>query len=83
MICGKKKESEKFAKYAGLKLELQRMRGAKCTVIPIVIGGLGAVTPHCVEYLRVIPGEPDIHMCQKITLLGSERILRNVLGRRC
>ena len=48
------------------------MWGAKYTVIPIVIGGLGAVTPHCVEYLRVIPGEPDIHMCQKITLLGSE-----------
>ena len=57
-----------------LSLELQRMRGLKCTVIPIVIGGLGAVTPHCVEYLRAIPREPDIHM--------SERILRNVLGRR-
>ena len=77
-----KKESEKLSKYAGLKLELQRMWGAKCTVIPIVIGGLGAVSPQCVEYLRAIPGEPDVHMCQKITLLGSEKILRNVLARR-
>ena len=71
-----------MSKYAGLKLELQRMWGAKCTVIPIVIGGLGAVSPQCVEYLRAIPGEPDVHMCQKITLLGSEKILRNVLARR-
>lgn len=77
-----KKENEKLSKYAGLKTELQRMWGAKCTVIPIVIGGLGAVSPHCMEYLRAVPGEPDICMCQKITLLGSERILRNVLARR-
>ena len=34
-----KKESEKLSKYAGLKLELQRMWVAKWTVIPIVTGG--------------------------------------------
>ena len=77
-----KKENEKLSKYTGLKVEVQRMWGAKCTILPIVIGVLGAVTPHCVEYLRQIPGEPDVHMCQKITLLGSERILRSALSRR-
>ena len=77
-----KKEEEKVSKYAGLKAELRRMWGADCIVIPVVIGGLGAVTSKCIDYLRLIPGEPDLHMCQKITLWGSERILKNVLARR-
>ena len=77
-----KKEDEKIAKYAGLKAELQRMWGADCDVVPVVIGSLGAVSVECVGYLGRIPGAPDVHMCQKITLMESEKILRNALKRR-
>ena len=44
-------------------------------------GGLEAVTRMCADLLGSIPGGPDISMCQKFTLLGSKRILRNVLPR--
>ena len=77
-----KKKGEKVGKYAGLVAELQRMWGAECLVVPVVIGGLGAVTRRCADLLGSIPGEPDVSMCQKITLMGSEKILRSVLARR-
>ena len=76
-----KKEGEKVGKYAGLVGELQRMWGAECVVVPVVIGGLGTVTRRCADFLASIPGEPHVSMCQKITLMGSERILRSVLAR--
>ena len=76
-----KKEGEKVGKYAGLVAELQRMWGVDCVVVPVVIGGLGAVSRRCADFLGSIPGSPDVSMCQKITLMGSERILRNVLAR--
>ena len=71
-----KKELEKVSKYAGLKAELQRMWGVSCE----------AVSTSCSDSLRdsesLIPGVPDLRLCQKITLMGSERILRNALSRR-
>ena len=39
-----KKEREKVGKYAGLKGELQRMWGMKAEIVPIIVGGLGAIT---------------------------------------
>ena len=77
-----KKEVEKVSKYAGLKVELQRMWGVGCEVIPVVIGSLGAVSTSCSDFLSLIPGVPDLRLCQKITLMGSERILRSALSRR-
>ena len=77
-----KKEVEKVSKYAGLKVELQRMWGVSCEVIPVVIGSLGAVSTSCFDFLSLIPGVPDLRLCQKITLMGSERILRSALSRR-
>ena len=78
----KKKEMEKLAKYGGLRVELERMWGVKAEIIPIIVGGLGAVTRNLNEYLAKIPGLPDLHMCQKICLLGSKRILMDVLKRK-
>ena len=76
-----KAEATKIAKYTGLKGQLQKMWGYNCTVIPIVIGGLGAVTPNLKSYLSMVPGNPNISMCQKITLLGSKKILMDALSR--
>ena len=39
-----KKETEKVSKYGGLRVELERMWGVDAEVIPVIVGGLGAVT---------------------------------------
>ena len=77
-----KKESEKIAKYGALRVEAERMWGLKAEVIPVVVGGLGAVTKNLTDNLAQIPGCPDVYMVQKICLLGSKKILMDVLRRR-
>ena len=77
-----KKEMEKLSKYGGLRVELERMWGVKAEIVPVIVGGLGAVTKNLADYLAKIPGTPDLHMCQKICLLGSKRILTDVLKRK-
>ena len=77
-----KKETEKISKYGGLRVELERMWGINAEVVPVIVGGLGAVTKNFNNCLAKIPGMPDPHMCQKIGLLGSKRILADVLKRR-
>ena len=76
-----KKESEKIAKYGALRVEAERMWGGKAEVIPVVVGGLGAVSKNLRTHLARIPGSPDLHMCQKICLLGSKKILQDALTR--
>ena len=77
-----KKEREKTAKYGALKIEAERMWGVKAEVIPVVVGGLGAVTKNLRDNLAKVPGSPDAFMCQKICLLGSKKILQDVLRRK-
>ena len=77
-----KKEHGKVSKYGGLRAELGRMWGVDTEIIAIIIGGLGAVTKNLDDYLAKIPGCPDRYMCQKICLLGSKKILQDVLRRR-
>ena len=76
-----KKETEKIAKYGALSVEAERMWGVKAQVIPVIVGGLGAVTRNLGDNLAKIPGAPDAYMCQKICLLGSKKILHDVLRR--
>ena len=76
-----KKEAEKIAKYGALRVEAERMWGGRAEIIPVVVGGLGAVSKNLRENLARIPGSPDLHMCQKICLLGSKKILQDVLFR--
>ena len=70
---------EKVSKYGGLRVELERMWGVDAEIIPVIVGGLGAVTKNLMGYLSKILGFPDVHMCQKICLLGSKRTLMDVL----
>ena len=76
------KKIEKIAKYGALRVEAERMCGAKTAIIPVIVGGLGVVTKNLGDNLARIPGNPDLCMCQKICLLGSKKILKDVLGRR-
>ena len=77
-----KKEAEKVSKYMGLCAELNRMWGIDTEIIPVIVWGLGTVSKNIGDYLAKIPGLPDVFMCQKICLLGSKKILRDVLRRR-
>ena len=67
---------------SGWSLNIEQMCGVIAEIVPIIVGGLGAVTRNLSEYLSKIPGAPDLHMSQKICLLGSKRILMDVLKRR-
>ena len=58
------------------------MWGLKTRIIPVIVGGLDAVTKNLGDNLLKIPGCPDAYMCQKISLLGSKKILHDVLRRR-
>ena len=78
----KQKENEKITKYSGLRVELSKMWNSECIVIPIVIGGLGCVSHDFGSYLKMVPGDLSIAMCLKITVLGSEKIMRSFLSRR-
>ena len=51
-------------------------------MVPVIIGSLGVVSKNIEKHLLNIPGNPTVHMCQKIALLGSKRILKDVLARR-
>ena len=66
----------------GLSAELNQMWGVSTEIIPVVVGGLGTVTNNIGDYLSKIRGVPELFMCQKICLLGSSRILRDVLKHR-
>ncbi|XP_076744288.1 uncharacterized protein LOC143420307 [Maylandia zebra] len=75
----RKKEHEKLEKYQGLREELERMWRVKVTVVPVVIGALGAVTPKLGEWLQQIPGITSEISVQKSAVLGTAKILRRTL----
>ena len=76
------KEAEKIAKYGMLRKELIKMWGGDCIIIPVVIGGLGAVSKDADRHIKSLPGKVEMSLCQKITILGSKRILQAVLSRK-
>ena len=75
----RKKEHEKVEKYQGLKEELERAWKVKASVVPVVIGALGAVTPKLEEWLQQIPGKTSDISVQKSAVLGTAKILRRTL----
>ena len=73
------KELEKIDKYQQLKIELEQLWKVKITVIPVVVGALGAIADRLPGWLAQIPGSISEVELQKSTLLGTSRILRRVL----
>ena len=57
------------------------MWGGKCVIIAVV-GGLGAVSNDAEKQLKSLPGNVKMSLCQKITVLGSNKILQSVLSRK-
>jgi len=74
------KEVEKITKYQDLKIEVERLWERKATVIPVVIGALGAIPRDLTKHLntlgldRITPSQ-----LQKAALLGTAHILRKYL----
>ena len=52
----------------------------KVTVIPIVVGALGAISNRFEKFVMVVGIHIRVERLQKAALLGSARILRLVLG---
>ena len=75
------KELEKIDKYKPLKDEIARLwKMHRVTVIPIVVGALGAITTRFKKFAREIGIEMRVEHVQKTALLGTARVLRLVLG---
>ena len=77
-----KKENEKISKYSGLRVELGKMWNSEAIVIPVVVGGLGCISNNFQNFLKMIPASLSMEMCLKLTLLGSEKIMRSLLSRK-
>ena len=70
------KEKEKVEKYPDLRREVARLWNVKAKVVPIVVGGLGAVLPKLSKHLDAIGVITRIELLQKTALLGTARLLR-------
>ena len=73
------KEKEKVEKYQDLRREVARLWNVKAKVVPIVVGALSAVTPNLSKHLDEIGVTTWIELLQKAALLGTARLLRQVL----
>ena len=74
------KEQEKILKYQDLKREIKTVwQLRKVSVVPIVIGALGTITPNFRRYLDSVSCKLRVSNLQKTALLGSAHILRKVL----
>jgi len=74
-----KKEAEKILNYKDIITEIQRMSGVRANVIPVVIVTTGIISKSLRRYLSNIRGKHEIKELQKTTILGTARILREVL----
>ena len=74
------KELEKISKYQDLKIEIERLWEKQATVVPVVIGSLGAIPRDLRKHLRTIGLESiSPSQLQKTVLLGTAHILRKYL----
>ena len=75
-----RKERDKVEKYQDLKRELKKLWNLRTiTIIPIVIGALGAVSTNIQHHLDSVGCKLKISDLQKAALLGTAHILRKVL----
>ena len=76
----KDKEMEKILKYQNLALEISRMWNVKASVVPIIVGALGAKNK-ILDWLALLGvDEKRYGIIQQVALLGTANILRKVLS---
>ena len=74
------KEIQKKSKYKDLELEKQRRWHMKTMVILVVVGALGTVKKGRVENIEKVSKRANVTDIQKICMLGSARIRRELLS---
>ena len=75
-----KKEKEKIDVYQDLRRELKRLWNLReVKIIQVIIGALGTIGMNHRKWLDQIEINCNTHFLQKVTLLGTTRIIRNVL----
>ena len=75
----KVKECEKRDKYPDFARKLKKLWHIKVTIIPTVIGALGAITKRLIQGLEDLEIRGRVETSQTTALLRSARILRRVL----
>ena len=73
------KEIERKSKYKDLELEIQKMWHKETLVIPVVVGALGTVKKGMVEDIKKVSERTTVTEIQKISMLGSARIVRRLV----
>ena len=74
------KEQEKIEKYGDLRREIKKIWKLKYVgVIPIIVGALGIVSNNLKDWLEKMNLKVDLEILQKAALLGTDKLLRNVL----
>ena len=77
----KDKELEKIEKYQLLREEIRKLwKLKKVTVVPAVIGALGPVSDKFDKHIEKLGTTIRLEVIQKTALLGTARLLRNVLS---
>ncbi|KAL1447369.1 hypothetical protein WDU94_013907 [Cyamophila willieti] len=71
-----KKEAEKRLKYRNLAIEIERMWGMKCSVVPVIIGALGCVPQSLERNLAMLPGKLNLSEIQMCAVLGTAHVIR-------
>ena len=75
-----KKEQEKVDSYVPLAKDITRVQKMSAKVIPIVVGGMGTVSPNLVGHLKGL-GIPDVVEClQSTAIVATYNILTKVLN---
>uniref|UniRef100_H3B0S5 Uncharacterized protein n=1 Tax=Latimeria chalumnae TaxID=7897 RepID=H3B0S5_LATCH len=70
---------EKIIKYQDLKMEIEKLWKVRVEVITVVIGALGALMKKHEDYIKKIGESIQLEGLQKAALLGTARIVWNVL----
>ena len=73
------KEKEKIEKYQDLRKELQKIRNVSVKIMPLVVGSFGAIPKQFCNRLKETGITTETGQVQKTFLLGTTRILREVL----
>ena len=71
--------SIKIIKYPDLAIETRKISNVSTKVIPIAIRTLGIVTKRFEQFFTEIGLKAKIEFIKKFTLLGTARIMRQVL----
>ena len=72
------KEQEKIAKYVPLAKDVTKVQKMSTKLVPVVIEGLGLVSPNLLKHLKELDIPDIIGSLQTTAIVGTYNILRNI-----